>query len=555
MKTGNKLKGALIAFGAGVILFGLVAAAPAFRTGRGMEILVNMFRELTLYYVDEVDPDRLLEDAADGMVKSLDPYTEYLPEEHMEGFQQMTTGKYGGVGSLIRQDGDYVRFAEPYKGSPADRAGIVIGDRIMEIEGVDAKGMTTQQISDKLKGDPGTTVRLKIEKFYTGQIEELKIRREIIARSGIPFYGMVNDSVGYVIHSDFTEDCSGDMRNAVMSLKGQGARSLIIDYRGNGGGIMQEAVKIVSFFVPKGTEVVSMRGRSAETSATFVTQSEPIDTEIPLVLIVDSGSASASEIVTGALQDLDRAVLVGSRTYGKGLVQSPRYIGYNSYLKLTTAKYYLPSGRCIQAIDYASRGEDGGISYIPDSLVNEFHTRAGRKVYDGGGVMPDSVLKVEYVSRFAYLLYGLGHVSDFADVYAKDNREKAIVPGEFVLSDSDYAGFVAFMDEREVEWESETQRSLKLLREIASRERYIDDIEVELDAIGTKLKDDKRSNLELYGEEIRELIENEIILRRAYSEGVSEHNFRKNEPIVTAAEILADPEAYREILARDTRRK
>lgn len=541
---------------AAVLLFGLVAAGSAFRTGRGMEILVNMFRELSLYYVDEVDPDRLLEDAADGMVRSLDPYTEYISEENMEGFQQMTTGKYGGIGSLIRQDGDYVRFAEPYKGSPADKAGIRIGDRILEIEGKDGRGMTTVQVSDMLKGDPGTTVRLKIEKFYTGQTEELKIQREIIARSGIPFYGMVNDSVGYITHSDFTEDCSGDMRNAIMALKRQGAQALIIDYRGNGGGIMQEAVKIVSFFVPKGTEVVSMRGRSAETSATFVTQNEPIDTDIPLALLVDGGSASAAEIVAGALQDLDRAVLVGNRTYGKGLVQSPRYLGYNSYIKLTTAKYYLPSGRCIQAVDYASRGEDGGVVNVPDSLVNEFHTRAGRKVYDGGGVMPDSVLTVDYVSRFAYLVYGLGHISEFADIYSKENLDKEIVPGEFVLTDGEYARFVEFMDGKEVVWESDTQRSLKLLREKAAQERYLDDIEDELDAIGSKLKDDKASSLELYSRELRELIENEIILRRAYSEGVSEHNFRKNKPILAAAGILADESGFKEILSsKDTGRK
>lgn len=556
MKINGKLKYALLVLGGAAVIFVSVAAGSAFRTGRGMEILVNMFRELMLYYVDEPDPDVLLSDAAAGMVGSLDPYTEYISEENMEAFQQLTSGKYAGIGSLIRQEGDYVVFAEPYKGTPADRAGIKIGDRILEVDGRSAKGMGNEWVSERLKGEPGTTVKVKVEKYHTGEVETFKIRREIISRSGISFYGMVNDSVGYISHTDFTEECSNDMRMAVMDLKGQGATSLVLDYRNNGGGIMQEAVKIVSFFVPRGTGVVSMRGRTAETSASFETQNEPVDTGIPIAVLVNGGSASASEIVAGALQDLDRAVLVGSRTYGKGLVQSPRHIGYNSYLKLTTAKYYLPSGRCIQAIDYARRGEDGSISYIPDSLVSEFSTRGGRKVYDGGGVMPDSVLTPRYISRFVYLVYNLGYVSQFADIYSKENWGRNILPGEFALTDDDYDRFTAFMKDKEVEWESETQRTLRILLERARQERYLDNVQDELAAIASKLKDDKESSLQLYREELTGLIENEIILRFAYSEGVVEHNFRKDEDVRVAAALLADRQAYDEIItSKDTRRK
>lgn len=531
-----------------VALFAAAGRPDGFRMGRGMEILVNLFRELTLYYVDEPDPDRLLSDAAAGMTHSLDPYTEYISEEDMASFETLTTGRYGGVGSLIRQKGEWVVFAEPYKGSPADKAGIEIGDRIVEIDGRDARGMTTTEVSTALRGEAGTTIKVKVGKFFTGEVQSLNIRREIISLPGIPYYGMVSDSVGYILHGDFTDDSSNDMRNAIMDLRAQGARSLILDYRSNGGGILQEAVKILSFFVPKGTEVVSMRGRSEETSASFVTQNEPIDTEIPIAVLVSSGSASAAEIVAGALQDLDRAVLLGRRTFGKGLVQSPRPLGYNAYVKLTTAKYYLPSGRCIQAIDYASRGEDGSISYIPDSLINEFHTAGGRKVYDGGGVAPDITLPAEYVSRFAYIVYGRSYIAEFVDDYMLRNAGLKIDTRTFSITDEDYADFVRFMEDKDVEWESETKRTLKLLRERAAQERYLESIEDSLDEVEELLRDDKQANLQLHREELSRYIESDIIMRYGYSYAVAERNVLEDQEIKAAVELLNDPVRYRGIL-------
>lgn len=545
---------------AGAVLLLVATSATegpdGFKMGRNMEVMVNMLRDLSLFYVDDVDPDKLLKDAAAGMTSGLDPYTVYISEDDMDDFQIMTTGRYGGVGSLIRQRRDGVVFAEPYKGAPADRAGIVIGDKIIEVDGRPASDMTTDQVSALMKGKVGTKLKLKIEKFYTGDTVEVELKREMINIPGIPYYGMLNDSVGYILNVDFTEDVSRDMRNAVLALKEQGAKALILDYRNNGGGVLQEAVKIVSCFVPRGTEVVSLKGRNPEENAVFNTPNEPLDTEIPLVVLVNNGSASASEVVAGALQDMDRAVLVGRRTFGKGLVQTTRPQGYNSYLKLTTAKYYLPSGRCIQAIDYASRAEDGTLSHIPDSLITEFKTAAGRKVYDGGGVMPDVRVPAEYVNRFAYIVYGKGYIDDYVDMFMRANTDREVVPGEFRITDEDYAAFVKFMSDKDVEWQSETKLLLAKLKEAAEAERYTETVGDYITAIEENLDDDVQEALKLYKEELSELIENEIVLRRAYNEGVVVQNLAKDADVQEALALLADMERYNEILAgKDTDRK
>ena len=399
------------------------AARNDFGLGRNMEITVNMMRELSLNYVDPVDPDKLMEGAAEGMVRDLDPYTEFIPEEQMSDFELLTTGKYGGVGSLIRQKGDWVKIAQPYKGSPADRAGLKIGDKILAIDGKDAKGFTTEQVSSRLKGEPGSKVKVTVE-HLDGSTETVTLQRERISIPGVPYTGWVADGIGYIRHSDFTEGCYEDMRAAVEKLRTGGElKGLILDYRSNGGGIMQEAIKILGMFVPKGTEVVSTKGRTEDSRQVYHTSSEPILPDLPLAVLINGNSASASEIVTGALQDLDRAVVIGQRSYGKGLVQSPRPLGYNAMLKLTTAKYYIPSGRCIQAIDY-SHSQEGSVKAIPDSLITEYRTRAGRKVYDGGGITPDIRTEPEYISRFAMTLYALGFIEDFGDDYMRRHPDQ-----------------------------------------------------------------------------------------------------------------------------------
>ena len=492
------------------------AARNDFGLGRNMEITVNMMRELSLNYVDPVDPDKLMEGAAEGMVRDLDPYTEFIPEEQMSDFELLTTGKYGGVGSLIRQKGDWVKIAQPYKGSPADRAGLKIGDKILAIDGKDAKGFTTEQVSSRLKGEPGSKVKVTVE-HLDGSTETVTLQRERISIPGVPYTGWVADGIGYIRHSDFTEGCYEDMRAAVEKLRTGGElKGLILDYRSNGGGIMQEAIKILGMFVPKGTEVVSTKGRTEDSRQVYRTSSEPILPDLPLAVLINGNSASASEIVTGALQDLDRAVVIGQRSYGKGLVQSPRPLGYNAMLKLTTAKYYIPSGRCIQAIDY-SHSQEGSVKAIPDSLITEYRTRAGRKVYDGGGIMPDI--------------------------------------RNFSITDRDYADFAEFMKDKKVPYESDTCRALKALKKAAEDDRFAD-LKEKVDRVEAELKDDTQTNLETYRKEIVETINNDIVMRHGYSEGVIEHSLKDDPEVLRATEILGDGAEYTRIVTeQDTPRK
>ncbi len=547
---GAAVGGALVA-AAALTLF---AARNDFGLGRNMEITVNMMRALSLEYVDEVDPDHLMEGAARGMVEDLDPYTEYIPEEGMQDFELLTTGKYGGIGSLIRQKEDYVRIAQPYQHSPADKAGLKIGDKIIAIDGKDARGFTTEQVSERLKGEPGSTVKVTVE-HLDGTRQSVAIRRERIAIPGVPYAGWVADGIGYIRHSDFTEGCYEEMRAAVERLRREGElKGLVLDYRSNGGGIMQEAVKILSMFVPKGTEVVSTKGRTADSRQAYRTESEPILPDLPLAVLVNGNTASAAEIVAGALQDLDRAVLVGQRSFGKGLVQSTRPLGYNTMLKLTTAKYYIPSGRCIQAVDY-SHSQQGSVRTVPDSLISEFTTRAGRKVYDGGGIMPDLVTEPEYVSRFAVTLYALGFIEDFGDDYMRRHAGDTIDVRTFTITDADYADFAEFMKDKKVPYESDTRRALKALKKAAEEDRF-EELAAKFERVESELKDDTQTNLETYRREVVEAINNDIILRHAYTAGVIEHSLTDDAELQQAVGVLQSPDEYRRITTeQDTKKK
>lgn len=537
---------------AGLFIF---AGRNDFGLGRNMEIAVNMMRELSLNYVDPIDPDKLMEGAAAGMVRDLDPYTEFMPEEQMSSFELLTTGKYGGVGSLIRKKGDYIIIAQPYKGSPADRAGLKIGDKIVAIDGKDAKGFSTEDVSSRLKGTPGTPVKVTVERLIGGKRETVTLTRERIAIPAIPYAGYVADGIGYIGHSDFTEGCYEDMRTAIERMRAQGElKGLILDYRNNGGGIMQEAVKILSMFVPKGTEVVSTKGRTEESKKVYRTASEPAFKDLPLVVLVNGNTASAAEIVSGALQDLDRAVLIGQKSFGKGLVQSPRPLGYNTYLKLTTAKYYIPSGRCIQAIDY-SHSQEGSIRAVPDSLISEFTTKGGRKVYDGGGIMPDVRTEPEYSSRFAMTLYALGFIEDFVDGYMQRHAGETIDPKTFSITDADYTDFTDFLKDKEIPYESDTRRVLKSLKTAAQSDRY-KELGEEIALLEAQVKDDTQTNLETYRKEIVQTLDNEIILRHSYSEGVIEHSLKDDQEVLRAAKLLTEPAEYTRIISeQDTARK
>ena len=540
-----------LAVAAGTLIF---ASRNDFGLGRNMEITVNMMRELMLNYVDPVDPDKLMEGAAAGMVNDLDPYTEFISEEGMQDFEILTTGKYGGIGSLIRQKEDYVRIAQPYEGSPADKAGLKIGDKILAVDGTQTKGFTTEQVSSRLKGEPGSKVRVTVE-HLDGSQETVTMRRERIAIPGVPYAGWVSDSIAYIRHSDFTEGCYEDMRAAIERLRAEGRmKGLILDYRSNGGGIMQEAVKILGMFVPKGTEVLSTKGRSEDSKQVYRTSVEPVLPDIPLAVLINGNSASAAEIVAGALQDLDRAVLIGQRSYGKGLVQSTRPLGYNAMLKLTTAKYYIPSGRCIQAIDY-SHSQEGSVRTVPDSLISEFSTRAGRKVYDGGGIMPDIATDPEYISRFALTLYALGFIEDFGDEYTRRNPGQEIDIRTFSITDADYDDFAEFMKDKEVPYESDTRRALKSLKKAAEDDRFAE-LKETFEKMEIELRDDTQTNLETYREQVIESINNDIVLRHGYQAGVIEHSLAADKEVARAAEILADPQQYVRITSeQDTARK
>lgn len=543
------LAAALLFVVAGGFLYG---HREDFGLGRNMELTVNMMRELSLNYVDSVDTDKLMKDAAAGMVRNLDPYTEFIPEKEVSDFEALTTGKYGGIGSIIRKKGDYVIIAQPYEHSPADKAGLKIGDRILKIGEEDAKGFSVEEVSSRLKGDPNTAIRLTIESL-DGTVRELQLMRERISIPAISYVGWVADGVGYIRHDDFTDSCAAELRAAIEQLKKEGnLNSLVIDYRGNVGGFMQEAVKIVGLFTPRGTEVVRTKGRTEEKS--YKTTTDPAYPDLRLVLLVNSNSASASEIVAGSLQDMDRAVLVGQRTLGKGLVQTTLPLGYNAMLKLTTAKYYIPSGRCIQEIDY-SHSQQGTVRQIPDSLIREFKTRGGRKVYDGGGIMPDIKLEPQYISRFAATLYALGFIEDFGDDYIRRNGYRTIDNKHFEITEQDFSDFVRFMEDKDVPYESETRQALELIKRAAKNDRFIE-IEQQITALEAELKDDTKTNLETYRQEVTEAITNDLILRHSYQRGVTEHSLEQDRELKRALELLADTTEYARILReQDTARK
>ena len=533
---------------------GVFATRNDFGMGRNMEIMVNLMRTISTDYVDEVDANEMMRHGAAGITSNLDPYTSYLAEEDMGDFKTMTTGKYGGIGAVIRQDSNYVRIAEPYKNSPADLAGLQIGDRIVAIDSRDAKGMTTAQVSDMLRGEPNTFVNVTVEKLLTGKQQTLRIKRQRISIPSISYAAYVADGVGYIRHSDFTDGCFDDMRAAILRLQSEGElRSLILDYRNNGGGVMQSAVKILSLFLPKGTLVLETKGRTSEESQKFYTDAEPLLPDTPIAVLINGNSASAAEIVSGALQDLDRAVLLGERSFGKGLVQATRYLGYNSYLKLTTARYHIPSGRCIQAERY---GKDGRAQSVPDSLINEFRTAAGRKVYDGGGIMPDIHLKADYASEFALTLYIMGLFDDFGDQYFIKHHAEQIEPKSFSISDSDYEEFMRLVESRNVTYKSASRKALERLKKSLKDERYDEGMEEALAQIERQLRDDKMSNLKTYRKEITTYINSNIIQRYAYAEGVTARSTVEDSAVRRAIELLGERDRMEKILReQDTERK
>ena len=502
-----------------VLIFGAntpsEAQSKAFKLGQWTEIQNSIVRQLNQSYVDTLDAGRIMKAGIDAMLSQLDPYTVYVPEEENEDFQMMISKSYEGIGAIIhKKKGEYVIINEPYEGSPAVKYGLQCGDEIMEINGESTMGLESAEASEKMKGKPGTKVRFKVKKVRTGEIKDLEIVRERIHLPDVEYAGMLNSRDGYILQSGFTENVSSDIRAAYYKLKEQGMQRLILDLRGNGGGLMSEAINIVSLFVPKGSLVMSSKGRAEDTKE-YRTTTEPIDTEIPIIVLIDSNSASSSEIVTGALQDLDRATVMGQRSYGKGLVQSIRPVAYNGQLKVTTAKYYTPSGRCVQAIDYSHRNEDGSVGHIPDSLTHEFKTAHGRTVRDGGGITPDVVLQAPSYSRILYSLVVYGVLDRYAIEFV---RKHASIPAveSFHLSDAEFDDFVNFAKTQEFDCRSSAKALFDQMKKELEKDGLSEGVEEQLSAINKALEMDKEQLIRLKKDEIVPFIEEELVVRYYY---------------------------------------
>ena len=499
-----------------------------------------ILRTLESQYVDSVKLDELIHKGIDEMLSTLDPYTVFIPEENEEALDIMTTASYGGVGALIQKTpAGYIIIAEPYEGSAAIKAGLNPGDTIVAIEGVSTKDLPVDQCSGKMRGRPGTVLNMTVVKGRGGDTVDVALTRERIHIPDVVYYGFLNDSTGYIQIGGFTQDGSKDVRRALESLKADGRmKRLVLDLRGNGGGLMDEAVNIVSMFVPKGSLVVSARGKHPETYFEYRTETAPVDTLMPLMVMVNSGSASSSEIVAGALQDMDRAAVAGIRTYGKGLVQTIRPVGYNTSLKVTTAKYYTPSGRCVQAIDYSHRNEDGSVGTVPDSLKKEFRTKGGRPVYDGGGITPDIIVEPDTYSRPVLSMIYSNVLSDYAIKYF--NAHDSIAPaGEFRLTDEEYEDFVKFASKKEFDVRTEAQIEMEGVLDVAEQEGLCDNLEglsEEMQELLDRISLTKDEFLQANKSRIKPLLEDEIALKYYLRRGGVESALRQDTQLHKALE-------------------
>ncbi len=519
-----------------------------FEIAKNLEIFTDLYKELNTYYVDETDPGKLIKSAMDEMLQTLDPYTNYIPESEIEDFQFMTTGQYGGIGAMITKRDEYVYISEPYEGFPAQKSGLMAGDKILEVNNISVKGKSTEEVSKLLKGQPNTNVSILIERKYINDPFEVSFKREKVTVGSVPYFGLLENNVGYVKLRSFTRNCSNDLKNAILKLKEQSATSLILDLRGNPGGLLNESVKIANFFVNQGEDIVSTKGKIKSWEKVYTATSKPIDTEIPLVVLIDQSSASASEIVSGSLQDLDRAVIVGKRSFGKGLVQQTRKLSYNSQLKLTVAKYYIPSGRCIQALDYSNRNEDGSVGKIADSLSTEFRTKNNRKVYDGGGITPDLVIESETSSKILLSLFRERLFFDYATEFRLKN-ENILSAKDFKITDEMFLDFKNFLSDKEYEYETDTEKAYKKLKKVAKDENYFESMKNDFDLLVNKIDDAKSDDLEKNKDFIKEILANEIVSRYYYQKGRIQSSLNYDKDILQAITVLSDSTKYQQILS------
>lgn len=522
-----------------------------FEISKNLEIFNDIYKQLDMFYVDSLSADTVIEWGIDAMLRQVDPFTVYYPEEGMDELKEMTTGKYAGIGAVIRfyKKEDRVMVIEPQEDSSAIEAGVKGGDLILSIDGKDMKGKSTQEVSENLRGDAGTTFELTVKRAGVEHPLSFKITRRNIAMPPVPYYGMVSDGIGYIYFERFVDGCSRDVRRAVVDLKEQGAKALVIDMRGNPGGPLSEAVEVTNLFVPRGQKVVYTKGKLASVNSEHYTKKEPLDVDIPVAVLVDGSTASSAEIVSGAWQDWDRAVIVGERTYGKGLVQMIREVPYHGSLKVTTSRYYIPSGRCIQAYDYRHLNPDGSAKTLPDSLTKAFKTAGGREVRDGGGIKPDVVITPDSLPSIVYDIATSDVLLDYVNHYVQTHA--TIAPaGDFSLTDADYADFVKMVEESDFTYKRRTEEMMKLLERTARFEGCYEGAKPEFEALAAKMKGGVAADLELpkNKEEIKSVLESDIVARYYFRRGVVQQQLKTDKDLKTALEILTDTERYESLL-------
>ncbi len=543
----NSLFRQLFALAVACILSAQVfAQSNGFEVIKNMELMDQIYQHLEMYYVDEPQAGKLGKTAIDAMLKGLDPYTVYYHESNIEDYRLMTTGQYGGIGALIRKIGDYTFIAEPYEGNPAQKSGLQAGDKIISVDGKDMFKKESDDVSSALKGPKGTTIVIEVERENEGK-KKISVTRDEIKLPDVPYSGMVNSTVGYIKLNSFTQTAASDVRAAFLELKSQGMKEVILDLRGNGGGLLIEAVKIVNMFVKKGETIVTTKGRVAEENRVYTTLESPLDTEIPLTVLIDEGSASASEIVAGSIQDLDRGVVIGETSYGKGLVQRTYDLKYGSKVKLTIAKYYTPSGRCVQRLEYYEKEDGERPKEIADSLLKVFKTKNGRDVIDGRGIEPDVKVELENLSRLTATIYANNLIFNYATRYHNSHVSIAEA-GKFALTDAEYDEFKKYVLAEEFTYSTASEEMLKKMKETAEKEGFYEDSKAEYDALMARVVPSKDRDLEKFRSEIKYLLENEIISRYYYQKGRAIDAFRNDLYVEKALEILKTRSTYNTIL-------
>ncbi|NNF21327.1 MAG: S41 family peptidase [Saprospiraceae bacterium] len=533
--------------GGSLLILSFKPVSDYFEIAKNLDIFASLFKEVNTYYVDEIQPEELVATGIDAMLKSLDPYTNYIPEEQLDEYRTMTTGEYAGIGSLIGRINDENVITMPNKGFPADKAGIKAGDVIIAIDGTNVELKSTSEISKLLKGKAKTEVTITVKRYGSEEFIDFKIIRGRIVIKNVPYFGMVSNEVGFIKLTDFTTDAGREVKNAFQELKSKGAKSLILDLRSNPGGLLHEAVNVCNLFLPKGSEIVSTRGKIKEWNRTYKALNTPTDTEIPLVVLTNGGSASASEIVAGVMQDYDRGVIVGRKSFGKGLVQVTRPLTYNAQLKITTAKYYTPSGRCIQSLDYSNRNEDGSVGEIPDSLKTTFKTAKGRMVFDAGGVTPDIKVQSEFLSPVTISLIDQGLLFNYATHYYYSNSK--IDPAiDFTLTDEEYEEYVNWLDSKNYDYETRVEKDMESLIHNARSEQYYNDIKDQIEDLKESITQNKTNDLYINREQIQHLLEENIASRYYSFTGELEASIGNDKDIIAAVEVLTDQAAYTRIL-------